>query len=209
VSYNLKISFLEHQRYIRTNNPKSAYAPNILNNKHEYSPLQTTLWVIKTCKEVWHMNCVKNIYFRKYQLQGSLINEQILAKFALVHDSGVKHASVHLLHSTWAASQHTHSVDYVAWCEIRHTLQPVCAALYTLWYDASFHIQLLIFNNIQLLNFSNFTGWYTLDHILRPVLVYTTQRITQTTANLYQKRLAPVWCCCHNNMDLRLPTHVF
>jgi hypothetical protein len=59
VPYNLKIRFLEHQRYIRTNSPKSGYAPHILNNKHEYSPIQTTLWVIKTWKEVWHLNCVK------------------------------------------------------------------------------------------------------------------------------------------------------
>jgi hypothetical protein len=32
---NFKITFSEHQRYIKTNNPKSGYALHILNNKHE------------------------------------------------------------------------------------------------------------------------------------------------------------------------------
>jgi hypothetical protein len=33
---NLKQRYLDHTRYIRNNNPQSAYAAHILNNIHEY-----------------------------------------------------------------------------------------------------------------------------------------------------------------------------
>jgi hypothetical protein len=36
-SRSLRVRFSKHNRYIRTNNPKSVYALCILNNSHEYS----------------------------------------------------------------------------------------------------------------------------------------------------------------------------
>jgi hypothetical protein len=36
---NLKTRYIENCRYINTNDPKSAYAMHILNNKHEYGPI--------------------------------------------------------------------------------------------------------------------------------------------------------------------------
>jgi hypothetical protein len=35
----LKARYIEHHRYIKTNDRKSAYAMHILNDKHEYGPL--------------------------------------------------------------------------------------------------------------------------------------------------------------------------
>jgi hypothetical protein len=37
----------EHMRYIRSNNPNSAYAMHILNNKHEYVTVNETLKLLK------------------------------------------------------------------------------------------------------------------------------------------------------------------
>jgi len=38
-------------RYIRTNNPTSAYALNILNNRHEYGTTAETLELLKPCNK--------------------------------------------------------------------------------------------------------------------------------------------------------------
>jgi len=37
----------EHINYIRTNNPQSAYATHILQNRHEYEPSNETLQLLK------------------------------------------------------------------------------------------------------------------------------------------------------------------
>jgi len=42
----------EHIRYIKNNNPASAYAVHILNNRHEYGTTENTLQLIKPCKNV-------------------------------------------------------------------------------------------------------------------------------------------------------------
>ena len=41
------LSNQEHIRYIRHNEPQSAYALHILNNKHEYSPTSNTMTLLK------------------------------------------------------------------------------------------------------------------------------------------------------------------
>ena len=43
ISHNLRQRYQEHIRYIRHNNPQSAYAQHILNNKHEYGPIDNTM----------------------------------------------------------------------------------------------------------------------------------------------------------------------
>ena len=49
---------------------------HILNNKHEYDPIQTTVQIIKTWNKDWYMNCLRNFYIQQYQLQGSLTDKQ-------------------------------------------------------------------------------------------------------------------------------------
>jgi hypothetical protein len=46
-SHNLKTCFQEHNRYIKTNNPQSAYAQHILHNRHEYGTIAETMTLIK------------------------------------------------------------------------------------------------------------------------------------------------------------------
>jgi hypothetical protein len=44
---SLKLRYQEHFRYIRNNNPQSAYAQHILNNRHEYGPMHNTMELLK------------------------------------------------------------------------------------------------------------------------------------------------------------------
>jgi len=46
-SRSLSIRYKEHIRYIRSNNPQSAYALYILQNRHEYGPVNNTMTLIK------------------------------------------------------------------------------------------------------------------------------------------------------------------
>jgi len=48
----ISVRYREHIRYIRTNNPQSAYATNILKNRHEFGAQNETLQLIKTCAKV-------------------------------------------------------------------------------------------------------------------------------------------------------------
>ena len=49
-SRNLTQRYKEHARYIKNNNQQSAYALHILNNKHEYGPMEKTMTLLKPVK---------------------------------------------------------------------------------------------------------------------------------------------------------------
>ena len=44
---SLKQKCHEHVRYIRNNNPQSAYAQHIVSNQHEYGPINNTMTLLK------------------------------------------------------------------------------------------------------------------------------------------------------------------
>ena len=46
-SRNLKTRYNEHVRYIKNNNPQSAYAHHILNNRHEFGTIESTMTLLK------------------------------------------------------------------------------------------------------------------------------------------------------------------
>lgn len=46
---HIKAWFNEHLRYIKHNNPNSAYAQHIFNNRHNFGTMQDTLQLLKTC----------------------------------------------------------------------------------------------------------------------------------------------------------------
>jgi hypothetical protein len=48
---SLEIRHKEHTRYIKTNNPVSAYALHILNNKHGYGNIKQTIEILKLCNK--------------------------------------------------------------------------------------------------------------------------------------------------------------
>jgi hypothetical protein len=67
---------IEHIRYIKNNNPASAYAVHILNNRHEYGATENTLQLIKPCRKSSKMNSWENMYIQIYRQYGKLIEEQ-------------------------------------------------------------------------------------------------------------------------------------
>jgi len=66
----------EHIRYIKNNNPASAYAVHILINRHEYGTTENTLQLIKPCRKSSKMNNWENMYIQIYCQYSKLIEEQ-------------------------------------------------------------------------------------------------------------------------------------
>jgi hypothetical protein len=62
--------------YIRTNNPTSAYASHILNNRHEYGTAEETLELLKSCQKSTRMSCWETFYIQLFHQHNILINEQ-------------------------------------------------------------------------------------------------------------------------------------
>jgi hypothetical protein len=65
----------EHTRYIKTNNPISAYALHVLNNRHEYGNADQTIELLKTCNKGIKTNCWESLFIHIFQ-QDILIDEQ-------------------------------------------------------------------------------------------------------------------------------------
>jgi hypothetical protein len=73
---NLKARYVEHCRYIKSNDPKSANAMHILNNRHEYGPINSTMTLVKICRKGWYMNILENFYIQQFHQNGTVIKEQ-------------------------------------------------------------------------------------------------------------------------------------
>jgi hypothetical protein len=72
----IDIRFKEHIRYIRTNNPISAYAAHILHNIHEYGSMNDTLHLLKPCRKGTQMNCWESLQIQTHHQHKLLISEQ-------------------------------------------------------------------------------------------------------------------------------------
>jgi hypothetical protein len=66
----------EHIRYIKNNNPASAYAVQILNSRHEYGTTENTLQLIKPCRKISKINNWENMYNKIYRQYSKLIEEE-------------------------------------------------------------------------------------------------------------------------------------
>jgi len=73
---SINIRHKEHIRYIRTNNPLSAYAINVLQNRHEYGTIEDTLQLLKTCRKSTRMNCWETLYMQIFHQHKVLNTEQ-------------------------------------------------------------------------------------------------------------------------------------
>jgi len=73
---SISTRFKEHIRYIKYNNPQSAYAIHTLQNKHEYGPEKETLQLVKQCIKGTRMSCWENSYIQMHHIRGTLITEQ-------------------------------------------------------------------------------------------------------------------------------------
>jgi hypothetical protein len=65
----INVRYKEHIRYIRTNNPKSAYATHILDNRHEYGTAEDTLQLLQTCQKGTRMDFWETLYVQALHRQ--------------------------------------------------------------------------------------------------------------------------------------------
>jgi hypothetical protein len=82
----IAIRHKEHIRYIKTNNPASAYATHILNNRHEHGTANDTLNLIQPCRKSMKMNHWENMYIQIYRQQNRLITEQQVSELNLLYE---------------------------------------------------------------------------------------------------------------------------
>jgi hypothetical protein len=66
----------EHIGYIKNNNPASAYAVHILNNRHKYGTTKNTMQLIKPCTKSSKINHWENMYIQIYRQYSKLIEEE-------------------------------------------------------------------------------------------------------------------------------------
>jgi hypothetical protein len=75
-SRNLKQRYQEHIRYIKNNNPQSAYAQHILNNRHEYGKIDEIMKLVKPTTQTSLLIPYESLFKHVHQQQGQLIAEQ-------------------------------------------------------------------------------------------------------------------------------------
>jgi hypothetical protein len=68
--------YREHTRYIRTNNPISAFALHILNNAHEYGPPEQTLHLLHPCEKGNSMNHWETFHMQQLHHLNQLTDQQ-------------------------------------------------------------------------------------------------------------------------------------
>jgi len=75
-SRSLHIRFQEHIRYIRNNNPQSAYAQHILQNQHEYGQMNSIMTLLKPLNNPNLLIPYEKCYIQTLYREGKFIPEQ-------------------------------------------------------------------------------------------------------------------------------------
>jgi hypothetical protein len=75
-SRNLKQRYKEHTRYIKNNNPQSAYALHILNYQHEYGPIEKTITLLKPLENTSLLTPYEQFFIQAFHKSGRLVSEQ-------------------------------------------------------------------------------------------------------------------------------------
>jgi hypothetical protein len=76
ISRNITQRYKEHIRYIKNNEPKSAYAEHILQNRHEYGHLTDTMTLLRAVNRTHKLLPYEQLYIQKYHHKDILIPEQ-------------------------------------------------------------------------------------------------------------------------------------
>ena len=79
-SRNLKQRYQEHICYIRNDNPQSAYAQHILNNKHKYGSITDTMTLLKPEHKTSMLIPYEQLFIQTYHRNGHLVTEQGLGE---------------------------------------------------------------------------------------------------------------------------------
>jgi len=94
-SRNLTLTYKEHIRYIKNNDPQSAYALHILQNRHEYGPLEDIMTLIKPIRNANLLIPYEQLLIQTTHKEGNLISEQKHGEhnplFALITEYNYRH----------------------------------------------------------------------------------------------------------------------
>ena len=75
-SCSLNVHFQEHIRYVKNNNPQSAYAQHILQNQHEYCQMNSIMTLLKPLINPNMLIPYEQYYIQNLYREGKLIPEQ-------------------------------------------------------------------------------------------------------------------------------------
>jgi hypothetical protein len=75
-SLHLTIRCREHIRYIKNNEPKSAYAQHILHNIHEYGTPTETITLLNPVNDGTMLIPYEQLFIQAYHQNGNLVPEQ-------------------------------------------------------------------------------------------------------------------------------------
>ena len=75
-NWNLNLRYREHVRYIKSNDPRSAYALHILNCRHEYGNINKTMTLLKKINRPSHLLPYEQMYIQNFYRNNELISEQ-------------------------------------------------------------------------------------------------------------------------------------
>ena len=76
----------EHVRYVQANNPTSACALHILNNKYEYGTAAETLEILKPCHKGTRVDRWENLYMQTFHKHKILITEQQVSDISPLYE---------------------------------------------------------------------------------------------------------------------------
>jgi hypothetical protein len=104
-SRSLKQRYQEHIRYMKHNEPQSAYALHILNNKHEYGPIKDNMILLKHTDKTTLLIPYEQLYIQSYHHHKQIIPEQQIS------EHNPRYQLIHNLHDmsnpTWLTDQYT------------------------------------------------------------------------------------------------------
>jgi hypothetical protein len=75
-SRNLKQRYQERIRYVRNNDPQSAFAQHILNNQHEYGTIEEIMKLLKPTNHTSVLIPYESFFIQLHHQHGHLISEQ-------------------------------------------------------------------------------------------------------------------------------------
>ena len=101
-SRSLKQRYQEHIRHIRHNEPQSAYAQRILNNKGEYARINNTMTLLKHTNKISLLLPYEQLYIQTYHQHKQLNSEQYIGEHNPIYQP---------IHNTFNTSLPTRPAD--------------------------------------------------------------------------------------------------
>ena len=78
---NLNLRYREHIRYIKNNDPRSAYALYILNRRHEYGNINETMTLLRQVNKPSLLLPYEQMYILNFHRNNELILEQLPSEY--------------------------------------------------------------------------------------------------------------------------------